>query len=197
MGILRLAVVTAMVSVVPAHAGPADWPSTNKEPDGQRFSPLAEINAGNVGRLREAWVYHMKPADGSGGTRLVTTETVPLVVGDTMFVSTPYGRVVALDSATGKEKWNVTLPDNERPAVRGVALLDAALPRQAVIEPTEPGRSRWVLFAVPLTGGPPKVDADRATLDDNGYQVGVLPEVLGDEPPAEELCRWVESLGLL
>jgi hypothetical protein len=66
-----------------------------------------------------------------------------------------------------------------------------------VIEPTEPGRSRWVLFAVPLTGGPPKVDADRATLDDNGYQVGVLPEVLGDEPPAEELCRWVESLGLL
>jgi hypothetical protein len=83
------------------------------------------------------------------------------------------------------------------PAVRGVALLDAALPRQAVIEPTEPGRSRWVLFAVPLTGGPPKVDADRATLDDNGYQVGVLPEVLGDEPPAEELCRWVESLGLL
>jgi hypothetical protein len=54
-----------------------------------------------------------------------------------------------------------------------------------------------VLFAVPLTGGPPKVDADRATLDDNGYQVGVLPEVLGNEPPAEELCRWVESLGLL
>ena len=97
MGILRLAVMTALVSVVPAHAGPADWPSSNKELDGQRFSPLVEINAGNVGRMREAWVYHMKPADGSGGTRLVTTETVPLVVGDMMFVSTPYGRVVALD----------------------------------------------------------------------------------------------------
>lgn len=83
------------------------------------------------------------------------------------------------------------------PAVRGVALLDAALPRQAMIEPSEPGRSRWVLFAVPLTGGPPKVDADRAALGDNGYQVGVLPDVLGDEPPAEALCRWVESLGLL
>ena len=83
------------------------------------------------------------------------------------------------------------------PAVRGVALLDAGLPRQAVIEPTEPGRSRWVLFAVPLTGGPSKVDADKATLDANGYQVGVLPDVLGDAPPAEELCRWVESLGLL
>lgn len=83
------------------------------------------------------------------------------------------------------------------PAVRGVALLDAGLPRQAAIEPSEPGRSRWVIFGVPLTGGPPKVDADRATLGKNGYQVGVLPEVLGDGPPAEELCRWVESLGLL
>lgn len=83
------------------------------------------------------------------------------------------------------------------PAVRGVALLDAGLPRQAAIEPTEPGRSRWVIFGVPLTGGPPKVDADRATLAESGYQVGVLPEVLGDGPPAEELCRWVESLGLL
>jgi quinoprotein glucose dehydrogenase len=141
MGILRLAVVTAMVSVVPAHAGPADWPSTNKEPDGQRFSPLAQINSGNVGRLREAWVYHMKPADGSGGTRLVTTETVPLVVGDTMFVSTPYGRVVALDSATGKEKWNVTLPDNERPAVRGVAYWAGGKgARPSVIVGTRQGR---------------------------------------------------------
>lgn len=83
------------------------------------------------------------------------------------------------------------------PAVRGAALLDAGLPRQTVIEPTEPGRSRWVIFGVPLTGGPPKVDADRATLGKNGYQVGILPEVLGDGPPAEELCRWVESLGLL
>ncbi|MEI6239827.1 MAG: trypsin-like peptidase domain-containing protein [Planctomycetia bacterium] len=83
------------------------------------------------------------------------------------------------------------------PAVRGVALLDAALPRQAVIEPTEPGRSRWVMFAVPLAGGPPKVDADRTVLDDNGYQVGLLPDVLGDDPPAEELCRWVEAIGVL
>lgn len=83
------------------------------------------------------------------------------------------------------------------PAVRGVALLDAALPRQAVIEPTEPGRSRWVLFARSLTAAPAKADADQRALDANGYQVGLLPEVLGDAPPAEDLCRWVEALGLL
>lgn len=82
-------------------------------------------------------------------------------------------------------------------AVRGVALLDAALPRQAEIEPTEPGRSRWVLFAKSLTGAPAKLDADQRALESNGYQVGLVPEVLGDVPPAEELCRWVEALGVL
>lgn len=83
------------------------------------------------------------------------------------------------------------------PAIRGVALLDAALPRQAVIEPNEPGRSRWVLVAKSLTGAPAKLDADQKMLEENGHQVGLLPEVLGDVPPSEDLCRWVEALGLL
>ena len=83
------------------------------------------------------------------------------------------------------------------PAIRGVALLDAALPRQAVIEPTEPGRSRWVLFAASLAGPTAKLDTDRAALDAQGYQVGLLPEVLGDSPPTDDLCRWVEALGLM
>ncbi|NDC54983.1 MAG: hypothetical protein EBZ74_12105, partial [Planctomycetia bacterium] len=71
------------------------------------------------------------------------------------------------------------------------------LPRQATVEPTEPGRSLWVLFGGSLTGAPAKAAADRALLGDRGYQVGLLPDVLGDAPPAEELCRWVESLGVL
>jgi quinoprotein glucose dehydrogenase len=100
---------------------PGDWVSVNQDAGGQRHSALTQINAGNVARLKEAWVYHMKPADGSGGTRLVTAETIPLVIGATMYVSTPYGRVVALNAATGAERWNFTLPDNDRPVVRGVA----------------------------------------------------------------------------
>ena len=104
-----------------AQTAPGDWPSSNNDAGGQRHSPLSQINAGNVGRLKEAWVYHMKPADGSGGTRLVTAETVPLVIGATMYISTPYGRVVALDGATGREKWVYALPDDDRPSARGVA----------------------------------------------------------------------------
>lgn len=118
---VKIIAMAVLASAAPASAGPTDWPTSNQGLAGQRHSGLAEIDAGNVTKLREAWVYHMKPADGSAGTRLVTAETVPLIIGGTMFVSTPYGRVVALDGATGTEKWTFTLPDNERPAVRGVA----------------------------------------------------------------------------
>lgn len=83
------------------------------------------------------------------------------------------------------------------PGVRGVALIDSGLPRQAVIEPNEPGRSRWVLFGAALTATAAKIDADRAALDAKGYQVGLLPDVLGDAVPADELCRWVEALGVM
>ncbi|MFO0422641.1 MAG: trypsin-like peptidase domain-containing protein, partial [Planctomycetia bacterium] len=81
------------------------------------------------------------------------------------------------------------------PAARGVALLDSALPRQAAIEPAEPGRSRWVLFGQSADQALPRLAADRQRLTDNGFPVGMLGEMLGDAVPAESLCAWVESLG--
>src|SRR4029079_1957702 len=46
-------------------------------------------------------------------------ETTPLVINGVMYVSTPYGRVVALDPATGREKWTFPLPSGN-PSTRGV-----------------------------------------------------------------------------
>ena len=85
------------------------------------------------------------------------------------------------------------------PAFRGVTLLDAALPRQAKVEPAEPGRFRWVLFDPPRTDGklPPRVEADRARLIKAGYDVGILPERNAETLPVETLCSFVEALGLL
>jgi serine protease Do len=82
-------------------------------------------------------------------------------------------------------------------AVRGVALLDATLPRQATIQPTEPGRSRMVLFGSSPGAAVRRVDDDRLRLEAAGYPVGILPELVGDPIPAETLCAWVESLGVL
>ena len=83
------------------------------------------------------------------------------------------------------------------PAVRGVALLDAVLPRQATLEPTEPGRSRTVVFGSLPGAAVERVDADIRRLDAAGYPVGILPELVGDALPAETLCSWVEALGVL
>lgn len=83
------------------------------------------------------------------------------------------------------------------PAARGVALLDSALPRQAAIEPAEPGRSRWVLFGQSADQALPRLAADRQRLADNGFPAGMLGEMLGDAVPAESLCAWVECLGVL
>ena len=87
------------------------------------------------------------------------------------------------------------------PAARGVALIDSALPRQAAVEPAEPGRSRWVLFGTAANDAAvdvsPRVEADRRRLDEAGSATGTLPMGQGGRVPAATLAAWVESLGLL
>ena len=88
------------------------------------------------------------------------------------------------------------------PAVRGVALIDAPLPRQATVEPAEPGRSRWVLFGTVADAAAaahlsPRVEADRRRLAAAGFAVGTLPVTQGEGVPTALLAAWVEALGLL
>src|SRR5208282_1147290 len=69
-----------------------------------RFSPLKSINTGNVGNLKLAYSFQL------GSLR--SNEATPLVIGDTMYVSSSWGPkyVYALDAATGARKW-VYQPD--------------------------------------------------------------------------------------
>ena len=88
------------------------------------------------------------------------------------------------------------------PAARGVALLDSALPRQATVEPPEPGRSRWVLFgrvgeSADAAQLAPRIEADRRRLEESGMVAGVLPLELGPLVPTAALLAWVEALGVL
>ena len=60
----------------------------------------------NVGRLQVAWTYRTGEAEPSFATKKPAAfEATPLVVDDTMYVGTPLGRVIALDPATGRERW--------------------------------------------------------------------------------------------
>jgi quinoprotein glucose dehydrogenase len=94
----------------------ANWPMPGRDPGGTRYSPLKQITAANVNQLKVAWVYHMKPA---GSERLHPSEDQPLAVGSTMYVVTPYSRVVALDAATGREQWVFQIPGDDQASVRG------------------------------------------------------------------------------
>src|SRR6202030_206900 len=102
-----------------AFAAPGeDWPNYGNDRGAMRYSPLTQITPANVTSLKVAWAYHMKPAD---ATRVATSETTPLVVGNTMYLGSPYGKIVALDATTGKELWVYQLLGNTRPASRGIA----------------------------------------------------------------------------
>ena len=84
----------------------ADWPSYGGDAGGSRYSPLADIDKTNVTRLTVAWELHTGDvSDGSNGIAKSEFEATPIVVGETMFVTTPFNRVLALDPSTGKEKW--------------------------------------------------------------------------------------------
>jgi quinoprotein glucose dehydrogenase len=120
-GAIGLLLLLPVVCALAAHesAPPeaaANWPMPGRDPGGTRYSPLKQITPGNVNQLKVAWVYHMKPA---GSERLHPSEDQPLVVGPTMYVVTPYSRVVALDAATGREQWVFQIPEDDQASVRG------------------------------------------------------------------------------
>ncbi|MAW81956.1 MAG: quinoprotein glucose dehydrogenase [Parvularcula sp.] len=77
-----------------------DWPRYARDLAGTRYSPLSEINAENVSRLKEAWSFRVRP---KGGGALVSSAT-PIVIDGVLFL--PIGNaIVALESHTGDEIW--------------------------------------------------------------------------------------------
>jgi quinoprotein glucose dehydrogenase len=103
----------------PGTSGATDWPSTNYDQSANRYSPLTQITARNVGTLQQVWSFHLKPAGFVG--RMREDEAIPIVIGNTMYLASPYGAVIALDATTGAEKWRFQLPNNDTPSKRGVA----------------------------------------------------------------------------
>lgn len=74
---------------------------------GRQYSPLTDITPDNVKGLKKVWTYHTGDmSDGSpghgGGTAF---ENTPIVVDGLLYLCSPYNRVIALDPATGLEKW--------------------------------------------------------------------------------------------
>lgn len=108
----------------------ATWPMIGGNAGGQRFSALDQIRPDNVDQLEVAWVYHT--GDVSPGTEshgATSFQATPLVVNDSMYLCTPYNRIIALDPETGEERWlhdpEVDLSGVYAPACRGVAFWES------------------------------------------------------------------------
>src|SRR5476649_599700 len=104
-----------------------EWPTYGHDYGDTRYSPLAQITPANVAGLKPVWTYHMRPPGARRGG-FAASENTPLVVGGVMFVSAPYGRVVALDAETGKQRWAYEVPSGDQPATRGVSYWPGAKP---------------------------------------------------------------------
>ena len=82
----------------------ADWIAYGHDAAGTRHSPAAQITRENVSGLQVAWTY--RTGDYGVGQSAARFETTPLLVDGTLFLSTPFGRVIALDPDNGTERWN-------------------------------------------------------------------------------------------
>lgn len=88
------AVDTARISTASAAD---EWLSYGGTYDEQRHSKLNQINKDNVGQLGVAWTYDLATNRG--------VESTPIVVDGTMYVTSAWSVVYALDAKTGAEKW--------------------------------------------------------------------------------------------
>ena len=79
-----------------ASAG-AEWLTYGGTYDEQRHSSLQKINTETVSQLGVAWTYDLATARG--------VESTPIVVDETMYVTSAWSIVYALDPVTGAEKW--------------------------------------------------------------------------------------------
>jgi quinoprotein glucose dehydrogenase len=98
---------TATSHIDLSSGGTADWPQYGRDQEGTRYSPVDQVNRGNVAYLKKAWEYHTGDfSDGSGGRPETTFQATPILVEGVLYLATVYGRVIALNPETGAEIWN-------------------------------------------------------------------------------------------
>ncbi|EZP74456.1 Glucose dehydrogenase [Sphingomonas paucimobilis] len=143
----------------------ADWPAYGGSESARRFSPLTQITPANVASLEQVWLTHTGDMPSSAAKGTYGAENTPLKVGNTLYVCTPKSIVIALDPATGRQRWRFDprVPDTAIPytaACRGVsyyAVPDAA-PNAACARRIIWGTLDARLFAIDASTGKPCED---------------------------------------
>ncbi len=91
--------------ILEARQEPHNWLTYYGAYNGQRYSPLDQINTENVHRLAPAWVFQFGPTGLHAGQSTYSFECAPIVVDGVMYITGWDGLVWALDAKTGQELW--------------------------------------------------------------------------------------------
>lgn len=104
----RTALLCALLCAPAVHAQqPAwSWDHYGGDAGGSRYSPLTAIDRANVAGLEIAWSYRTgELGQNARDGHELTFEATPILFEGTLYLSTAFGKVVALDPATGRERW--------------------------------------------------------------------------------------------
>lgn len=130
--IVALFLPALLAAANPASAADGEWRHYGSDAGGQRFSALKQLTPENVAGLERAWVYRTQ----KGGPAIPGLQVTPLMVGDALYVCTPYNVVISLDAESGEERWRF-VPPNENPkprSCRGVAYYEVPVATEAGAE---------------------------------------------------------------
>jgi len=105
--LLAAACLTLPVIARGQNAAAGEWRAYGGDAANTRYAALSQITRDNVNHLTVAWTYRTGEMDSTRYhiRREPRFEATPLMVDGTLYLSTPFGRVIALDPATGHERW--------------------------------------------------------------------------------------------
>ncbi len=183
-----------------ARAADTGWTAYGGDAAGTRYSALKLVTRENVARLRVAWTYHTGALQPDTElNQKAAFESTPILVDGTLYLTSPFDQVVALDPGTGAAKWTYDPKidrshDYSEVSSRGVAFwTDASVAGNAachvrIFEGTLDAR----LIALDgKTGKPCEGFGDAGTVDLTSgvdyrpefrgyYQVTSAPTIVGD-----------------
>jgi alcohol dehydrogenase (cytochrome c) len=195
-------VVLGMTMGMASIASAQNWPVYGGDSGNTRYSKSAQINTGNVDKLKMQWALQL-------GTNR-SQESTPILVGDTLYVTSSFGpkNTYAVNAKTGEVKWTYQ-PDVPKGIDqyaccdvnnRGVAHADGKiflgrLDAHVVALDAKTGKELWKTAVVDYTGGsvitsPPTVVKNLVITGYGGGEYGVRGSIVAlDQATGKEVWR--------
>ncbi len=181
-----------------AEDDPDNWLGHGRTYAEQRFSPLTDINDGNVSELSLAWAVELDTNRGQ--------EATPIVVDGVMYISTAWSKVMAVNAASGDVLWTFDPEPNGAQGAaaccdvvnRGVAVWDGkvfagTIDGRLIALDAATGRKLWDVVTVdqskPYTiTGAPRVVRGKVVIGNSGAEMGVRGYVSAYEAETGQLA---------